>query len=618
MTNTKEKKMLLFLKKACMAIDNLIFNQWQIWTPILAFLMMHILQISSTKPMMLFETDSFEHALRVFDLLKSGIWSENLFMHDNYPYGQYLHFTRITDIFMVLGTLPFLPFFPLKQAVWMGCEGYQIIIGLSSIATLLWIAHNFKFSRYLTLLFIYVFFYQISEPLYYAFHPDHHNLFNLSLILTLGFLFKGFKSQRIIEFEKAGIVAGLGVWISPEGLLSTFVLLFALLLGWVLNTIDIRKIRLFTQYVSLTAIICLIVNPAAQGFFYIDNGRLTLLHPIIFGMATLCFYILERHKALWGKVHFIKSIFYKGIPLLILSSISLGIAYLIFKERLFQHPFNSEINWYWAKGNIELQHIEGLNKIIKIFYFFFIGIIFMTLGLKRTSLLKKNIFLVLTITLIFYIFAGINTIRMSRTGTPFSALAVAFGLLWTKTSYKLFDKKYILIPIKILAGFVIVIFYLGSFIDSIKIYKNMQNIIMQDDEVIKITKQAKGSIITNTTDGPYFAWLSDSFVVASPYHTNAQGIMDTFYLNNSTDEKSIIETLKKRNVSHLALRYPYQESYEVHAWITEQSQYRPLGFAMGLIYGHKSYCFVKRIPMPPTHKQYALFEVNFDLCNETN
>ena len=68
------------------------------------------------------ETDNYTHALRLMDFIQSGSWREILYLHDNCPFGQILHFTRLTDMFLFVTTLPFLPFFELKQAVLYGDE----------------------------------------------------------------------------------------------------------------------------------------------------------------------------------------------------------------------------------------------------------------------------------------------------------------------------------------------------------------------------------------------------------------------------------------------------------------------------------------------------------------
>lgn len=90
------------------------------------------------------ETDNFTHALRLADFISSGSWAETMYMHDNWPFGQMLHFTRITDMFLFAASLPFLPFTDVKQAVFYGCFLYQPLIAGLSAAGLIWAGKAFS------------------------------------------------------------------------------------------------------------------------------------------------------------------------------------------------------------------------------------------------------------------------------------------------------------------------------------------------------------------------------------------------------------------------------------------------------------------------------------------
>ena len=91
----------------------------------------------------LMETDSYTHALRLSDFIQSGSWRETLYRHDNCPYGQILHFTRLADMFLYVTTMPFLPFTELKKAVLYGCFLYNPVIACLSAVTLIWAGKAF-------------------------------------------------------------------------------------------------------------------------------------------------------------------------------------------------------------------------------------------------------------------------------------------------------------------------------------------------------------------------------------------------------------------------------------------------------------------------------------------
>ena len=89
------------------------------------------------------ETDNYTHALRLMDFIQSGSWKEILYRHDNCPYGQILHFTRIMDMFLYVMTLPFLPFMEVKRAILFGGFLYNPVMACLSAAALIWAGRAF-------------------------------------------------------------------------------------------------------------------------------------------------------------------------------------------------------------------------------------------------------------------------------------------------------------------------------------------------------------------------------------------------------------------------------------------------------------------------------------------
>ena len=166
------------------------------------------------------DTDSYTHALRLMDFIQSGSWRETLYMHDNCPFGQVLPYTRITDMFLYVTTLPFLPFMELKQAVLFGGFLYNPVIACLSAVALIWSGRSFFSPLLRATSSLLYFILPDAITLFFAGRPDHHVLLNLLLIVLLGCLLRGAKTQKTAYYKAAGVFGGLAVWATPEGFLS--------------------------------------------------------------------------------------------------------------------------------------------------------------------------------------------------------------------------------------------------------------------------------------------------------------------------------------------------------------------------------------------------------------
>ena len=73
------------------------------------------------------DTDCYIHAWRVYDLMQTQRWAEEILMKSNYPFGEVIHYTRIMDVMWLLIALPLTFFYPLKEAVFNGVNNLRYI-----------------------------------------------------------------------------------------------------------------------------------------------------------------------------------------------------------------------------------------------------------------------------------------------------------------------------------------------------------------------------------------------------------------------------------------------------------------------------------------------------------
>lgn len=125
-------------------IKDFIQSFWQyyaLWTlPILAIITLtnFLLFYYSHEEIFYVDSDSYTRALRMVDWIQDFSWEEKIFPYTNHPNGFILHFTRISDIFWLLFTLPFIPFTTLKDAVFYGGFFFSPFFLYLTIITVLW------------------------------------------------------------------------------------------------------------------------------------------------------------------------------------------------------------------------------------------------------------------------------------------------------------------------------------------------------------------------------------------------------------------------------------------------------------------------------------------------
>ena len=84
------------------------------------------------------DTDCYTHASRIIYWLQNFSWYEQIYPFGNPPSGEILHFTRLMDVIWVALSLPFIPFFPLKDAVFYSGMLISPLCLALSLITVFW------------------------------------------------------------------------------------------------------------------------------------------------------------------------------------------------------------------------------------------------------------------------------------------------------------------------------------------------------------------------------------------------------------------------------------------------------------------------------------------------
>ncbi|MBR1945742.1 MAG: hypothetical protein IJ846_05590 [Alphaproteobacteria bacterium] len=559
------------------------------------------------------ETDNYTHALRLMDMIQSGSWQEILYRHDNCPFGQMLHFTRITDMFLFLTTLPFRPFMDLKQAIVFGGFLYNPLMACLSAAGLIWVGRPFLTPMLRAATVLCYFILPFISILFLAGRPDHHVLLNLLLIILIGSLSYGAKTQKNAYYKLAGISAGLSVWATPEGFLTCIFLFAGMIAAWLCRYQNIRQIRFFGQFLFITTAVCWIVNPPMQGLFYPDNGRLSVLMVVVLGLSFVSFYTEEFLE----KERYISSFIGRFCSLFFAAALSFVFVFFIFgKKALFSSPIPPEIFYIWAKDINELQPGYKGNlfesEVVIFLYVLMIAIVSFFSGSFRT----KKLLITIGIPVFFFFILSLISARFSR---PCSVFAVFLFLL----SIHILIQNFQIPPKALTAGKMFFLFffaclYTAKVNSNHQIQLDLNGRISLPDEYRSYISSTPGCIMALNDRGPEIAWGTGRSVIGSPYHSNVQGITDNYTILNTPDPIEAQKLLKKRYVTTILLDRPEHipsrgKRKKIFDFLLDSHT-----FAGQLFSGKYDYCFLS-FPedMPETLKEkYLIYHVDFKKCGK--
>ena len=560
------------------------------------------------------DTDNYTHAQRVYDLIVSRTWAETPYIHTNYPFGEILHFTRITDLFWLFFSLPAFLFFPLKEAVFWGGYIYQTGVLILSGLFFIWGIKPFT-GPIVRLIGLGLFLIQPSiTETYIMIKPDHHALTALFAFMTAGSLIRVLFDDQKKHLRFAGISAALCLWSSVEGLLISYLLLTGLIILFLFDRISVKKSAFFFFYYFIFSTIFLIINPPYEGFFFPDNGRLSFLLVVVIGLTTTALILLS----LLEDKNVLNTFYKKLAALVLLCLVFCALVFAFFPpEVVFKPYFPPFIKEIWAKNVIELQ--PSTNSIP----LFFLSTMPSVLAIITASSIlkfcsdKERIVLILFFPIILFLgglsFHNVRYARLACLFTPY-IFVTAFCLRANKKAY----------PEKEKGIFLITLFILFAVYLSLNYISVNRSLSARRYPLISIVKpylpQTEGSILSDTFLGPEIVWLLEEKVIGSPYHRNIEGISDNFWML-SGKEKLSIALMKKHRVKAILLFvnipdrpdlfYNAQKRYTFAQSVTKNDT-----LMLKLLSGKDLPCGIKEELNTPA--PFLLFNVDFSQCSAIN
>lgn len=547
------------------------------------------------------DPDDFMRLVRVELLYKTWDWYNTIIDRCNVPFGCSLHWTRLWDIFLIVGG----KFFGLFTGSfytglkYFGCVSSSIIHFVSSIFfyKLCCVFFNDikknKSNKY----------YQYNEnallaSILFICHPaiasksrfgavDHHILLLFCAVLCIYFVVKNeiYRSSRIKDGVISGFVTSIAMWASPESLCYILPIEVAIWYGWVIQ----RDVCNYVRFLQIKALITFVFNfvlicgiERQFGDFNVEYDRISVVHVILF-LEIFIFWSVSRKFFENINLRISQKLFFT----ILFGGLLLGIFLYTFPDFIYgmQSDCRSDFMKRWLSGISEMQSpffFDGeCSFCYGIFLIFAICAIFVCVknfiknDLSSHLFSQKLCFYVMLLLSLLFLVLGSISIRMMYYGISFvSPFVVMFFNIICKDPYK-WLKKIVCFSV-----------YLSQFIITILAVSECKNICNKKNvsaDIININRfldfinhiaDKPVVIFAHINYGAQILYLTKHSVVCAPYHRQQEGLYSYYeiYENKECNETRALEILKKHNSEYiLVTKDSINGSFANNLWISNVS-----------------------------------------------
>jgi hypothetical protein len=521
----------------------------------------------------LLDTDSYTRLIRVFELLNGAEWYDQPFSRANAPYGHTLHWTRPLDALLIMGAGLLTPFFGLERALHWAGVFLSPVLYLGLVAALVWSLAPVMERPTRAFAALLLAFQPVVAIYLFPGRADHHGLILLMFTLLLGCAMRFFDERRCSPMlcVLAGVVAGLGLWVSVEFLVALFLTLGVLALGWCFVGPRFGRHGIYLAFglvAALTAALFAEQSPAR--LFEPVFDRISFVHWTV-GAAALAFFVALRlyDRSLLAGFGAGLGVAARCVTVLLVGSAFTGLFWLAY-PLFFQDPLLSYDPRLSFLGQIsELKPVvdadgPSFGRILTYLGGAFVALLFcFRLVVKQARGESRPTWLMLTVTLGVYIILTVQQVRWGiyagvlatpalaelansvteRLGRRVSRLGrlCAYGLLLC-----------LLGPLPLLAGHQVSAWENASRSKPVQTTCSLGSLSRLLSDPAGYGDRPR-TILTNMYVGPELLYRTPHRVIATPYHRNSAGILAVSAIMNATDPEDAYRMLIARAVDLILL-----------------------------------------------------------------
>jgi len=237
----------------------------------------------------LFGPDAHMRVERVERLIATGRWYDPVSPRSNAPDGETLHWTRPLDVLLILAAAPARLFTDWHHALLIASAWLPPVLHLVALGLLIWAAAPIAGRALWTIGPLMVTQFNTNAP-FISGNADHHSLQLLSLAATIGCLVRLMQApERRDVAIGAGVIAGVTLWISFEGMVPLAVSYAALGGLWLCRGYPaaLAANRRFAWAVAITATIALAIERPPHDWLAAEYDRLSMVQWVPLVLAAL-------------------------------------------------------------------------------------------------------------------------------------------------------------------------------------------------------------------------------------------------------------------------------------------------------------------------------------------
>ncbi len=503
------------------------------------------------------DADGYMRAIRIYHWLTNPEFWEQRITESNYPFGEINHWTRPLDILWLINIIPYLNqnVNNLKDLIFLGGTFLSPWIFIISCLSLVYGLRR-QFNIYLTIFGTMIF---LSDPCiqnYFSIgRPDHHSLMLLLGTYSFSLNLCWLKKRHDRYLKLLGLSLSLSTYTAIEGFILYILFLGFHIILYVFKNISLKPSVTIAKYYALFSTIFWITNPPYEGWFYIDNGRLSILYITVSFLIYLSLIILKRIH-LHTRTIKICSLF--------LASISIFLVLLLtFGKEVYHFPLDLEIQQVWSNRISEMKPFWKQTWELNLAIYSLSGFaILLNLYLIKNKQYQRILLLNLCLGIPLYIL-NISALRFTNYQPLYTILPYLclIDLIYKKSEfYKYHTNEFpmyiggICLTIMICQQLIFIPYTIYSLKSSKKTHT-------YHSQLCHTIKDIGGTIVTDNFLSPKYIWECDVNSVGTPYHRNREGLVDNHKILHGTKDSDIIPLLLKHQVTQILLFNKYDPKY---------------------------------------------------------
>jgi hypothetical protein len=251
----------------------------------------------------LLDGDGFMRLVRIMDLYTTHDWYNCVIARDNYPYGDYVAWTRPLDIMMMILTYPihWISSMSFKDSLFWVNFFWGPLLLIITLWIMVWAIRPLKLSSKANALVVLCF--SLSNLIIIGYGPgrgDHHGLLITWYVTIIGLglrLSSNFNHPHYAQL--LGLCVGFGLWISPETMAGIVCVYLSFVMYWMntRNSMDgLNVIHYSIPHALLMMVVGMISEHPLHSLLVVEHDRLSIVHCVLLTFGWVVNYFIRMIK----------------------------------------------------------------------------------------------------------------------------------------------------------------------------------------------------------------------------------------------------------------------------------------------------------------------------------